>query len=35
MRLLTQVPGMTLTVGLMLLVAQGLVFGPEARAEDG
>jgi hypothetical protein len=35
MRLLTQIPGMTLAVMLMLVVAQGLVFGPEAHAGDG
>jgi hypothetical protein len=35
MRLLTQIPGRTLAVMLTLVVAQGLVFGPEARAEGG
>lgn len=35
MRPLTQIPGMTLAVVLTLVVAQGLVFSPEARAEDG
>src|SRR5262249_8238760 len=33
MRRLTQIPGMTLTVMLMLVVAQGLVLNPEAQAE--
>ena len=33
MRMFTQIPGMTLAVILMLVVTQGLVFGPEARAE--
>jgi hypothetical protein len=32
-RLLTQIPGMTLVVMLTRVVAQGLVFGPKARAE--
>ena len=35
MRLLTQIPGMTLAVMLTLVVAQGLVFGPEAHAAGG
>lgn len=35
MRLLTQIPGMTLAVMLMMAVAQGLVFGPMAQAEGG
>src|SRR5262245_36296410 len=35
MRLLTQIPGMTLAVMLVLVVAPGLVFGPEAQAEGG
>jgi hypothetical protein len=35
MKLLTQIPGMTLAVMLTLVVAQGLVLGPEARAEGG
>ena len=34
-RRLTQLPGMTLAVMLTLVVAPGLVFGPEARAGDG
>jgi len=34
MRRLTQIPGMTLAVMLTLVVAQGLVFGPAAHAED-
>ena len=33
MRLLTQIPGMTLAVMLTLVVAQGLVVGPEAQAK--
>ena len=35
MRLLPQLPGMMLAVMLTLVVAQGLVFGPEAQAEGG
>src|SRR5262244_4055713 len=35
MRRLTQIPGMTLAVMLTLVVAQGLVFSPEAQAEGG
>ena len=35
MRLLPQLPGMTLAVMLTLMVAQALVFGPEAHAEGG
>src|SRR5262245_9771839 len=35
MRLRTQIPGMTLAVMLVLVVAPGLVFGPEAQEEDG
>jgi hypothetical protein len=35
MRRLTQIPGMTLAVMLVLVVAPGLVFGPEAQAEGG
>ena len=34
-RLLTRLPGMTLAVMLMLVVAQGLVSGPKAQAGDG
>jgi hypothetical protein len=34
-RLLTRLPGMTLAVMLMLVVAHGLGFGPEAQAEGG
>jgi hypothetical protein len=33
MRLLTQIPGLTLAVMLTLVMAQGLAFGPEAQAE--
>jgi len=33
MRPLTRIPGTTLAVMLTLVVAQGLVFGPEAQAE--
>jgi hypothetical protein len=35
MKLLTQIPGMTLAVMLTLVVAQGLVFSPEAQAGGG
>ena len=35
MRLLTQIPGMTLAVMLALTVGQALVVGPEARAAGG
>ena len=35
MRLLTQIPGMTLAVMFTLVVAQGLVFSPEAQAGGG
>jgi hypothetical protein len=35
MRLLPQIPGMTLAVMLTLVVAQGLVFSPEAQAGGG
>jgi hypothetical protein len=34
-RLLTRLPGMTLAVMLMLVIAQGLAFDPEAQAGDG
>jgi hypothetical protein len=35
MRMLPQIPGMTLAVILTLVVAQGLVFSPEAQAGGG
>src|SRR5262245_61411981 len=35
MRMLPQIPGMTLAVMLTLVVAQGLVFSPEAQAGGG
>lgn len=34
-RLFTQIPGMAFAVMLMMVVAQGLVFGPMAQAKSG